>query len=110
MPLYRAPAGDVQPALAAAGAGVACRCCPGGISRSTRARRYHSDMTGAGAVALCGPRAAPRRDLGAPGSDRQREFTEDGAEFVAVGDVGGDVVMAAGQVLRERVASGQDPR
>jgi transposase len=49
VPLYRAPASDVQPApaAAAASAGVACRCCPGGVSRSTRSRCYPSDMTGA---------------------------------------------------------------
>jgi hypothetical protein len=34
---------DVHPAPAPGR--VACRCCPGGISRSTRARRYPSDMT-----------------------------------------------------------------
>jgi len=33
---------------------VACRCCPGGLSRSTRARRYPSDMTEA-EWALCEP-------------------------------------------------------
>jgi transposase len=33
---------------------VACRCCPGGISRSTRARRYPSDMTEA-EWAVCEP-------------------------------------------------------
>ena len=56
MPLYRAPEGDVQPgpAPAQASAGVACRCCPGGVSRSTRARRYPSNMTGA-EWALCEP-------------------------------------------------------
>jgi transposase len=52
VPLYRVPAGDVQPA--AARAGVACRCCPGGISRSSRARRYPSDMTDSG-WAVCEP-------------------------------------------------------
>ena len=26
---------------------VSCRCCPAGISRSTRGRRYPSDMTDA---------------------------------------------------------------
>jgi transposase len=52
VPLYRAPAGDVQPA--AAQAGVACRCCPGGISRSTRSRRYPSDMSDA-EWAVCEP-------------------------------------------------------
>ena len=33
---------------------VACRCCPGGISRSTRARRYPSDMSAA-EWAVCEP-------------------------------------------------------
>jgi transposase len=56
VPLYRAPASDVQPspAAAAASAGVACRCCPGGVSRSTRSRCYPSDMTGA-EWAVCEP-------------------------------------------------------
>ena len=47
MPFYSAHEGDVQPATtrAQASAGLACRCCPGGSSRSTRARRYPSDMT-----------------------------------------------------------------
>ena len=52
MPLYRAPASDVQPAPVAAG--VACRCCPDGISRSTRSRRYPPDMTDA-EWAVCEP-------------------------------------------------------
>jgi transposase len=50
VPLYRAPVPDVQLAAAA----VACRCCRGGISRSTRARRYPSDMTDA-EWAVCEP-------------------------------------------------------
>ena len=33
---------------------VACRCCPGGVSRSRRARPYPSDMTGA-EWAVCEP-------------------------------------------------------
>ena len=47
MPFYPAPGGDVRPGpvCAPASARSACRCCPGGISRSTRARRYPSDMT-----------------------------------------------------------------
>jgi transposase len=52
VPFYPAADRDVQPA-AVPGA-VACRCCPGGISRSTRARRYPSDMTG-GEWAVCEP-------------------------------------------------------
>ncbi len=50
MPFYPAPDDDVHPA----GSGVACRCCPGGMSRSTRARRYPSDMTQA-EWAVCEP-------------------------------------------------------
>ena len=43
MPFYPAAEHDVQPALVPGP--VACLCCPGGISRSARARRYPSDMT-----------------------------------------------------------------
>ena len=43
MPFYPAADRDVQPA---AGPGVvACRCCPGGISRSSRTCHYPSDMS-----------------------------------------------------------------
>ena len=52
MPFYPAADRDVQPAPARSG--VACRCCPGGISRSTRPRRYPSDMTEA-EWAVCEP-------------------------------------------------------
>ena len=52
MPFYRAADDHVQPALAPGA--VACRCCPGGISRSTRVRRYPSDMSGA-EWAVCEP-------------------------------------------------------
>ena len=52
MPFYPAADRDVHPAAAASVA--ACRCCPGGLSRSTRARRYPSDMTGA-EWAVCEP-------------------------------------------------------
>lgn len=52
MPFYLAADRDVQPAPVPGV--VACRCCPGGISRSTRARRYPSDMTGAEWV-VCEP-------------------------------------------------------
>ena len=50
MPFYPAADCDVHPAAGV----VACRCCPGGISRSTRARRYPSDMTEA-EWAVCEP-------------------------------------------------------
>src|SRR5690349_22823181 len=51
VPFYPAADDDVH----SAGAGVvACRCCPGGISRSRRARCYPSDMTGA-EWAVCEP-------------------------------------------------------
>jgi transposase len=52
VPFYPAADHDVQPAPAPAA--VACRCCPGGISRSTRPRRYPSDMTEA-EWAVCEP-------------------------------------------------------
>jgi transposase len=51
VPFYPAPDRDVQPAPVP---GVACRCCRGGISRSTRARRYPSDMSQA-EWAVCEP-------------------------------------------------------
>jgi transposase len=52
VPFYPAADHDVQPVPGLAA--VACRCCPGGISRSTRPRRYPSDMTGA-EWAVCEP-------------------------------------------------------
>lgn len=45
MPFHPAADRDVHPASVPGV--VACRCCPGDTSRSTRARRYPSDMTGA---------------------------------------------------------------
>jgi hypothetical protein len=44
------------------------------------------------------------------GSDGSCEVVEGDAEPVAGGDVGGDVVVAAAQVLHERVADSEDPR
>ena len=52
MPFYPAADHDVQPAPVPGK--VACRCCPGGVSRSTRARRYPSDMSEA-EWAVCEP-------------------------------------------------------
>jgi transposase len=52
VPFYLAVDHDVQPAPVPGA--VACRCCPGGISRSTRPRRYPSDMTAA-EWAVCEP-------------------------------------------------------
>jgi transposase len=52
VPFYLAADHDVQPVPAPSA--VACRCCPGGISRSTRPRRYPSDMTEA-EWAVCEP-------------------------------------------------------
>ena len=48
MPFYPAASRDVHPGP------VACRCCPGGVSRSNRARRYPSDMSEA-EWAVCEP-------------------------------------------------------
>jgi transposase len=52
VPFYPAVNDDVHPACVFAM--VACRCCPGGVCRSTRARRYPSDMTEA-EWAVCEP-------------------------------------------------------
>ncbi len=52
MPFYPAAGDHVQ--LALAPGATACRCCPGGLSRSTRARRYPSDMSQA-EWAVCEP-------------------------------------------------------
>ena len=52
MPFYLAADRDVHPALVPGM--VASRCCPGGISRSTRPRCYPSDMTEA-EWAVCEP-------------------------------------------------------
>jgi transposase len=54
VPFYPAADRDVQPVPAPVAGMVACRCCPGGISRSTRARRYSSDMSEA-EWAICEP-------------------------------------------------------
>ena len=56
MPLYRAEPAAVQSGAATADqpAAVACRCCPGGISRSLCWPCYPSDMSGA-EWALCEP-------------------------------------------------------
>jgi transposase len=52
VPFYLAADRDVHSAPVAVM--VACRCCPGGVSRSTRARRYPSDMSEA-EWAVCEP-------------------------------------------------------
>ena len=44
---------------------------------------------------------------GCAGSDGEREVVERGLEPVAAGDFGGDVVVAAAQILHERVTGGQ---
>ena len=44
MSLYRVPPAAVDSAAGQPAVPVACRCCPGGGSRSTRARCYPSDM------------------------------------------------------------------
>jgi hypothetical protein len=52
MPFYPASDRDVQPGPASGP--VACRCCPGGTSRSRRACRYPADMSDA-ERAVCEP-------------------------------------------------------
>jgi len=43
-------------------------------------------------------------------SDRYGELVEGSAELVTGGDVGGDVVVAAAQVLDDGVTGGENPR
>jgi hypothetical protein len=74
------------------------------ISCPSSARPEHG-----GTVALGDPWAASSAGLPAR-SDCQSELVEDRAEPVAGGDVGGDVVVAAAQVLHEGVTGGEDPR
>jgi hypothetical protein len=98
---------------------------------------YHQSrevLTGAGAVEVTVPRVNDKRTDRATGervrlallrwaipgqrrvlaclprSDCQSELVEDRAEPVAGGDVGGDVVVAAAQVLHEGMTGGEDPR
>ncbi len=80
----------------------------GGLGPEWRSARMARSRAG-GTVALCDPCAASTHGAGCAGSDRQCELIEDRAELVMGGDVGGDVVVAAAQVLDERVTSGQDP-
>jgi transposase len=55
VPLYRVPPAAVHSAAAGQPpVPVACRCCPGGRSRSSRSRRYPSDMADA-ERAVCEP-------------------------------------------------------
>jgi hypothetical protein len=55
VPLYRAvPAAVHSDAAGRPGPLVACRCCPGGQSRSSRPRCYPSDMSDA-EWAVCEP-------------------------------------------------------
>jgi transposase len=54
VPLHRVPPAAVQSGTAGHSATVACRCCPGGVGRSQRQRRYPSDMSDAG-WAVCEP-------------------------------------------------------
>jgi transposase len=69
MPLYLVPpasassSGSLQ-----AAAGVACRCCPGGVSRSRRPRRYPSDMSNAEWAVIEPLLPAPGWTLGKGGS------------------------------------------
>jgi hypothetical protein len=76
VPFYPAADGDVHSVPGA----VACRCCPGGVSRSTRARRYPSDMSEA-EWAVCGPSLPAPAWLagrgGRPASRCMRDIVDD---------------------------------
>ena len=75
MPLYLVPPVPASlPACAQATDGVACRCCPGGISPSTRGRVYPSDMSDAewrSSSRCCRRRAGPWAAASAPLSRSQ---------------------------------------
>jgi len=77
VPFYPAADRDVQPAPVPGA--VACRCCPGGISRSTRTARYPSDMSEA-EWAVCEPLLPPPAWLagrgGRPASWCMREVVD----------------------------------
>jgi transposase len=76
MPLYLVPPVCASPKP---GTGVACRCCPGGASRSTRCRRYPSDMTDAEWAVIEPLLPAPGWTLGrggSPGSYCRRDIVD----------------------------------
>jgi transposase len=77
VPFYPAADRDVQP-VPVPGA-VTCRCCPGGVSRSTRASRYPSDMSEA-EWAVCEPLLPPPAWLagrgGRPASRCMRDIVD----------------------------------
>src|SRR6266700_133726 len=73
--------------------------------------RWHRDIIWRGTVALRHACARSRHDHpDGRWSDGEREVVEGDAEPVAAGDVGGDVVMAAAQILHEGVTGGEGPR
>ena len=63
-----------------------------------------------GSVALGDPWAASRSCLIVSRSDGQCQIVEGEAEPAVAGDVGGDVVMAAAQILHEGMTGSKDPR
>ncbi len=69
MPLYLVPPASASPPESPqAGGGVPCRCCPAGISRSSRSRRYPSDMSDAEWAVIEPLLPAPGWTLGKGGS------------------------------------------
>lgn len=84
MALYLVQLVSASPGLAQAGSGVPCRCCPAG-SRSTRTRRYPSDMTGAEWAVIEPLLPAPGWMLGrggSPGSYCRRDIVN-GIRYLA---------------------------
>ena len=63
-----------------------------------------------GTVALCHPGQLRSMIPMLCWSDGDCQVVEGDAEPLAVGEVGGDVVVAAAKVLHERVTGGEDPR
>ena len=69
MPLYLVPPASASPLKSPqADSGVPCRCCPAGISRSSRSRRYPSDMRDAEWAVIEPLLPAPGWTLGKGGS------------------------------------------
>jgi hypothetical protein len=62
------------------------------------------------ALLHCAMSAQPRSTGSVRGSDHQRELVEDHAQLAAVRGIGGDVVVAAAEVLHQCMTGGEDPR
>ena len=82
--------------------------CPKGHSGRSPGRSV-ATLWVEGTVALGDVRAASKARARCAGSDGQGELAEDRVQLAAVRGIRGDLVVAAAQVLHERVAGGEDP-